>query len=416
MALAFYTFSIRFLQAGAWLASFFNAKLALFVKGRRGLLHSMRHDFKANKNRVVWVHCASLGEFEQGRPLIEAIKNELTDTKILLTFFSPSGYEVKKKYAHADWVYYLPWDLPRNAKEFVSITKPSLAIFIKYEFWLHYTNELKRQNIPVISVASIFRENQLFFKPYGIFYRDILKKFSQFFVQNQTSVELLKSVGITNAKLTGDTRFDRVYEIVKKQEEILLVKKFKNTDTLLVAGSVWQEDMEVLTPFINDNRAKQKFVLAPHEISDSFLQRMEAQLQQKYIRYSQCANVPDLEDYTILIMDNIGMLSKLYKYGEFAFVGGAFGKGLHNVLEAACYGIPIFFGNKNFRKFQEAVDLINCGGAFEVSDYSDFLAKYEMVTIPENFMLACEVTRAYVEENLGATEKIMTYCRKILKA
>jgi 3-deoxy-D-manno-octulosonic-acid transferase len=393
------------------IAGLFNGKARLFVSGRKGLLNRVRRDMEPVRGRRVWIHCASLGEFEQGRPIIEAIRKEYHDVKIILTFFSPSGYEPRKNYQGADFIYYLPWDIPENARRFVDSVQPNIAIFVKYEFWHNYSRILAAKGIPVISVSSIFREDQLFFQTYGGFYRDILKNFSTFFVQNDSSVRLLRSINVNNVTRAGDTRFDRVYELVKTAASIPVAEKFKAGQKVMVVGSAWQEDIDVLVPLINEHQMK--FIVAPHEITESFILDFENSLQVKSIRYSKAADAK-LEDYDVLIIDNIGMLSKLYRYGEFAFVGGAFGKGLHNILEAACYGVPILFGNKNFQKFQEAVDLINRGGAFEVADYTDLKAKYEMLNVPENFMLACEVTRQYVEENLGATEKIMKYCRKIL--
>lgn len=398
-----------------WVAAFVNPKARLFVKGRKGLIRKIATSLKDNTAPVIWIHCASLGEFEQGRPIMEALKRERPHHKILLTFFSPSGYEVRKEYQHADWVFYLPWDTRGRASRFVASVNPVLAIFVKYEFWYNYSAELKKRTIPTLSIASIFRPEQLFFKSYGGFYRSILKKFSYFFVQNFSSQELLKSIGITNVSVAGDTRFDRVFEIVNKSELIPIATAFKGNDKAFIIGSAWPEDMEVLSPFINGNGKHVKFIVAPHEVSEAALSSIEKQLRQPCIRYSQ-AEGKDLSEYNVLLIDNVGMLSRLYRYGEFAFIGGAYGKGLHNILEAACFGIPVFFGNKNFEKFQEAKDLINRGGAFEVADYNDFLSKYENVTTPENFLLACEVTKLYVKENLGATEKIMTYCRNVLKA
>ncbi len=396
-----------------WIASLFNNKAKLFVIGRKGLLPEIQRIFAINNSPVVWIHCASLGEFEQGRPIIEVLKRERPSYKILLTFFSPSGYEVRKKYEHADWVFYLPWDTYSHARQFVNSVKPSLAIFVKYEFWFHYSNELNKRSIPTISIASIFREDQLFFKSYGGFYRGILRKFTHFFVQNYDSQDLLKAVDISNVSVVGDTRFDRVFEIVKNADTLPIAQAFKANEKVMVVGSAWPEDMEVLAPFINEHGKHIKFIIAPHEVSELAFSEIENSLLQKHVRYSH-ATATNVEECRVLIIDNMGMLSKLYRYGEFAFVGGAFGKGLHNILEAACYGIPVFFGNKKYAKFQEATDLINRGGAFEVADYTDFLTKYEQVTTPENFLLACEVTRSYVEENLGATEKIMKYCRKVL--
>lgn len=397
------------------LAALFNPKAKLFVQGRKGLIKKVQRDFQNNTQDVVWVHCASLGEFEQGRPLIEILKREFPSLKIVLTFFSPSGYEVRKNYSLADFVYYLPWDTSKNASAFVSAIKPVLTVFVKYEFWYHYANELQKRSIPTLSIASIFRPEQLFFKSYGGFYRGILQKFSYFFVQNYTSADLLKSIDISTVAVAGDTRFDRVVEIASTAEEIPIAKEFKNDEKVFVIGSAWPEDMEVLAPFINQQGEHLKFIIAPHEINETSLVELEKSLERKHVRFSKAKEV-EIAKVTVLIIDNIGMLSRLYKYGEFAYVGGAFGKGLHNILEAACYGIPVFFGNRNYEKFQEAKDLINRGGAFDVTDYRDLVAKYEMVTAPENFLLACEVTKAYVQENLGATEKIMTYCRTILKS
>jgi 3-deoxy-D-manno-octulosonic-acid transferase len=396
------------------LAALFNPKANDFVKGRKNIFRKLEEQFSKNNAPVIWIHCASLGEFEQGRPLIEAFKNEKPNHKILLTFFSPSGYEVRKNYSSADFVFYLPWDGKSNAKKFISITKPSLAVFIKYEFWYHYTHQLHKQNIPIVSASSIFRKDQFFFKPYGSFYRDVLKKFTYFFVQNTVSVKLLNGIGIRNCKHTGDTRFDRVNALTHQPGEIPLVEKFKDKQHTWVVGSSWQEDMEVLLPFINESADRLKFIIAPHEISESFISTIEKNLQVKSMRFSKPPENP--EAHSVLIIDNIGMLSKLYKYAEFAYVGGGFGKGLHNILEPACYGIPVFFGNRNYEKFQEANDLIMRGGAFEISGYADLRSKYELlISRPENYLIACEVTAEYVKENLGATDLIIGYCKKLLQ-
>lgn len=407
-----YRIGIAIVRFTYFIASFFDAKAHAFVQGRKYFFKRFNKAMADRKAPLVWVHCASLGEFEQGRPIIEKLKAEFPTTKILLTFFSPSGYEVRKNYDYADYVFYLPWDTSSNATRFIEICKPVLAIFVKYEFWIHYTDVLKTLHIPTLSVSAIFRPNQVFFKPYGNFYRSVLKNFSWFFVQNDESVKLLKSIGLENITRAGDTRFDRVNQLVKQTEPIAIAENFKGTQKVMVVGSCWPEDLDVLIPFINENYFHLKFIIAPHEINEDFITELEGAVNAKTIRYSQA--IGKLEDHHLLIIDNVGMLGRLYRYGEFAYVGGAFGKGLHNILEAACYGIPIFFGNKNYHKFQEAVDLINRGGAFEVADYRDMKAKYEMINVPQNFLLACEVTRQYVEENLGATEKIMQYCRPIL--
>ena len=407
-----YNIGLSFLQLGYRVAALFLPKAEAFVNGRENLFEKIQKAFQGHQGPLVWVHCASLGEFEQGRPVIESLKKEYPAVKVLLTFFSPSGYEVRKNYKEADHVFYLPWDTSANARKFISVTNPTVAIFVKYEFWYHYSTELKSRNIPTISISSIFRNEQLFFRKSGGFYRRILKNFSYFFVQNKTSLELLNSIGIYQCTLAGDTRFDRVYAVVQNGESIPAARAFKANQKTIVVGSCWPEDLEVLTPLINEG--KNKFIIAPHEITETFLQRIERTLRVKSMRYSKAEN-QNLEDYQVLIIDNVGLLSRLYRYGEFAFIGGAFGKGLHNILEAACYGIPIFFGNKSYQRFQEATDLIHRGGAFAVSNPTELKEKFEMINLPENFLPACEVTRTYVIENLGATEKIMEYCRKLLK-
>ena len=407
-----YNLSIFLLGTGIRVASFFHPKAKAFVTGRRDVFKKLNQRFAHNSSPVFWIHCASLGEFEQARPIIEAVKKEFTHYKVLLTFFSPSGYEIRKNYQYADEVSYLPLDTASNASRFVSIVKPSIAVFVKYEFWYHYSTVLKQKQIPILSTSSIFRKDQLFFKGVGNFYRRILLNFTHFFVQNSESQKLLQSIGVTNVSVSGDTRFDRVHEIVEKADRIPVAEKFKRDQHVFVIGSSWDEDLEVLIPFVNEN--KLKFIIAPHEISETSITSLENALEVKSIRYSE-AEGKTLDEYSVLIIDNIGLLSRLYRYGEFAYIGGAFGKGLHNILEAACYGVPILFGNKNYLKFQEAVDLINRGGAFEIRDYSDLKAKYEMLNVASSFLLACEVTRQYVHENLGATEKIMSYCRPLLK-
>ena len=410
--LTLYNLSVFLIAKFIQLASLFHPKARAFVTGRKGVLNSIGKALDGNSAPVVWLHSASLGEFEQGRPVIEALKREFPGIRIFLTFFSPSGFEVRKDYPNADYVFYLPWDTKRNAKRLIAAVKPVLAIFVKYEFWFHYSRMLKKNNVPLLSVSSIFRRDQLFFSRLGSLPRRTLKNFSHFFVQNLESIRLLHTISQYNCSLAGDTRFDRVYSVVQHNEPIAIAEAFKNHEKTMVIGSCWQEDLDVLAPFINEGRLK--FIVAPHELSETFIAEFEKSLQVRSIRYSQ-AEGKSLEEFTVLIIDNIGLLSRLYRYGEFAFIGGAFGKGLHNILEAACYGIPVFFGDRNYEKFGEAMDLINRGGAFAVSDYKDLKVKYELVNTPETFLLACEVTRQYIEENLGATEKIINYCRPVLE-
>ncbi len=408
-----YSLGIYLLAGLARIVALFNPKVGAFVSGRKEIFAKLSSAFQSEHAPVAWFHCASLGEFEQARPIMEGFKTNFPRHKILLTFFSPSGYEIRKDFPGADYIYYLPWDTPKNAKLFIHISKPQIAFFVKYEFWHNYVNELHLQNIPTLSVSSIFREEQIFFKFYGSFFRSILHRFNHFFVQNKSSLQLLQSIGIDRATVAGDTRFDRVSQVIKQTREIPIANEFKSGENLFVIGSCWPEDMELLAPYINASAGKLKFIIAPHEIKDSFLKDIENSLNVKTIRYSKANG--NLATHNVLLIDNVGMLSSLYRYGEFAFVGGGFGKGLHNILEAASYGIPIFFGNKNYQKFQEAKDLIMRGGAFEVNDYADFKKKYEsLINRPENYLLACEVTRSYVEENTGATEKIIDYCRQLL--
>lgn len=408
----FYRLFIFFYGVGLRIASLFDDKARDFIAGRRNIFTRITQALEGNTRRIIWVHCASLGEFEQGRPVIESLRQELPQYRIFLTFFSPSGYRIRKNYPGADDIFYLPLDTKSNARRFVRLVNPSLAIFVKYEFWYYYTRQLKERNIPLLSISAIFRPGQVFFRKSGSFNRSILRNFSHFFVQNQTSAQLLHSIDIYNVTVSGDTRFDRVTQIVGQAAEVEIAKAFKGKDRVFVVGSAWPEDLDVLLPLINENRLK--FIVAPHEINEQQISEFERALSVSSIRYSQSEEA-DLESFSVLIIDNVGLLSRLYRYGEFAFVGGAFGKGLHNILEAASYGMPILFGNKNYEKFQEALDLINRGGAFPVADYPDLKKKFEMLNTPETFLLACEVCRQYVEESTGATTQIVGYCRQLLE-
>lgn len=409
-----YSLFIRFAQLAYWIAGHFNAKAKLFCSGRRNLFNNLHLAIHPNTAPVIWIHCASLGEFEQGRSVIEALRREFREHKILLTFFSPSGYEVRKNYNQADYIFYLPWDTRRNAIRFISMVKPVLAIFVKYEFWFNYSDQLKKRDIPLLSISAIFRPDQIYFKFYGGFNRKILKNYSWFFVQNTESIHLLRTLQINNVTQSGDTRFDRVYQLARQGDVIQMVQSFKGGQKLMVVGSCWKEDLNVLLPFINENQFNLKFIIAPHEVNEATLASLEKDLTVKSIRYSKAIYKMDV--YQVLIIDNVGMLGQLYTYGEFAYIGGAFGKGLHNILEAACFGIPIFFGNKNYSKFKEAMDLIKLGGAFAVDSYSDFAKQFKTVSSPDTYRVASEVTRTYVEVNLGATEKIVQYCSTLLKS
>jgi 3-deoxy-D-manno-octulosonic-acid transferase len=394
-------------------ASPFNKKAKKWVQGRKDLLFQLKNKFKDNSAPVAWFHCASLGEFEQARPLLEQFKTENPNYKILLTFFSPSGYEIRKDYQQADYVFYLPLDTKKNARQFIETTRPTIAFFAKYEFWYYYIRALKNNSIPVISFSTTFRPDQIFFKPYGTFYRNILKMFEMIFVQNENSYRLLKSIRIENVAIAGDTRFDRVKTLCDNRKKIELVEKFKGNKKLLVIGSSWPQDIQLLAPFIQNAREGLKVIIAPHEIHENELEALQKELKGKSILYSK-AELENLNDYTILIIDNVGMLSSIYQYAEFAYIGGAFGKGLHNILEAATYGMPIFFGPK-YSKFNEATDLVKASCAFPVNDIEEFTRIFDSCYSNENLRVSlADKCSAYVSGHTGATRKILAHCKTIL--
>ncbi|MBK6263486.1 3-deoxy-D-manno-octulosonic acid transferase [Marivirga sp. S37H4] len=385
----------------------FNQKSKLSVQGRKNLFSELETTLNGNKRPLVWFHCASLGEFEQGRPLIEAFKANFPEYFILLTFFSPSGYEVKKSYEHADYISYMPLDSSGNAKRFVKIAEPKMAFFIKYEFWYFHLKALSAINCWIFSVSAIFRSEQVFFKPYGKFYRSLLKEIDHFFVQNESSEALLKGLHIYNVSITGDTRFDRVNEIVQTIQPNQKFLKFADGHQLLIGGSTWEPDIKAIAPFLQQHE-NWKAIIAPHDISEQNLKIHESQLKIKTIRLSKIPNeIP--ADVKVILIDNIGMLSQLYQYGTVAFIGGAFGAGLHNTLEAACFGLPIFFGNKNYQKFQEARQLLKIGAAHTVSEGNDFNLQLESQLQEKKLSLMSEKARIFVNANLGATDKIIQH-------
>lgn len=406
------------------LAAPFNPKARQWVDGRRHWVTNLTQKLNENTVPIAWFHAASLGEFEQGRPVMEAYRLDYPDHKILLTFFSPSGYEIRKNYAGADYIIYLPVDTPANARQFVTLVKPEMAFFIKYEFWYNYLRELKAAQIPVVSFSAIFRPDQLFFKPWGSFYRSLLSYFDHILVQNQESVALLTSIGIKRVTLAGDTRFDRVTQVAAAKKEIPVAQAFKRgygsqnaamtQSPLLVIGSAWQADMDVLIPFINEFNKPLSVIIAPHEIHDDEIERWRSQLKKPSVRYSAIGSAQTPTDALTrtLIIDNVGMLSSLYQYGEFAYIGGAFGKGLHNILEAATFGMPLFFG-ANYLKFQEAIDLVSEGAAFPVSNATEFTVAFEKQY--NDRTEASRISRQYVQRNIGATGKVMEVVRQLRK-
>lgn len=356
----------------------------------------------------MWIHCSSLGEFEQGRPVIEAFKKQYPDYKILLTFFSPSGYEVRKNYDKADWVFYLPLDLGNNAKRFIEAVNPSVVIFVKYEFWYRYLNNLKKKNIKTYLISAIFRPNQEFFRSYGGFARRMLKCFTHLFVQNERSVELLKSINITNVTLAGDTRFDRVHQLVSQAIEIPAIEKFKTDKPLLIAGSTWSDDEEIIAKYVNRHNDV-RLVIAPHEVNEAHINKITKLFpNKKLIRYTQLTGSENLSEYDILIIDTIGLLMSAYRYGDWAYIGGGFNKsGIHNTLEAATFGLPVVFG-PNYSKFMEVKELTKIQAGFSISVQAQLDAIFNRLRTNQEFRTqAGEKSKAFVEQNLGATQIIL---------
>lgn len=386
--------------------SVFNEKAKLFVKGRKNWKENLSSKIDG-KSKYIWFHCSSLGEFEQGRPVIEECKSQFPEYKIVLTFFSPSGFEIRKNYPLADVVLYLPLDTKRNAQTFLDIVKPEKAFFVKYEFWYFYISELKRKNIPLYIVSAIFRENQQFFKntPWGLWYRKILFKVEYLFVQNEKSGELLKSIGLSNFMVTGDTRFDRVAAIARDSKKLPIVEKFKGNSLLIVAGSTWKPDEEMLAAFINQSK-NIKFIIAAHEVSGANINRIHQLLKKPAISFSKVTET-EIDKFEVLIIDSVGLLSSLYRYGDVAYIGGGFGVGIHNILEAATFGLPVVFG-PNYKKFKEAVDLISEGGAFSISNADELRQTLNtLIDDKKEREKSTEICRNYVAKNVGSTKYII---------
>ena len=409
-----YDIGLNAYQAAIALAAPFNQKAKLMRQGREQQFERMQQALQGNQAPVVWFHCASLGEFEQGRPVIEAFREEFPGYKVMLTFFSPSGYEVRKNYTGADYIFYLPLDSHHNANRFLDIVKPRLAVFVKYEFWHYYLQALEQRAIPVLSISAIFRPDQVFFKPYGEFNRNMLRRFTHLYTQNQASLQLLQGIGIAKASVAGDTRFDRVLQTAAGVKAIPVVEAFAGEQPVFMIGSSWPADIDVLLPLIHKYRQSIKFIIAPHEIHESGISQLQQQLGDGAVRFSQ-ASVADAARYSVLVIDNIGMLSSLYSYGTYAYIGGAFGKGLHNTLEAAVFGLPLFFGPR-FEKFQEAKDLVQLGCAFPVTNAEELLQAFARVhETPGLRQSITDKEKTYVQEQAGATAKIMADVRKLLK-
>jgi len=399
--LLLYTIGIKLYNLIIWIFAFFNQKAAQFILGRKQIFSQIAEKVSPN-NQNIWFHFASLGEFEQGRPVLEKIKSLHPQKKIIVTFFSPSGYEIRKNYALADGIFYLPLDSSKNAKRFIEIINPEMAIFTKYEFWYYYFKALHKNKIPLYLISGIFRKEQIFFKGYGGFYRDILKCVTHFFVQNEESDLLLKSIGLSNTTISGDTRFDRVFENAVAPKQLPEIAAFCAAAPVLVCGSTWPEDEKLLTS-LAAKYLDWKLIIAPHEIDDSHIQSVQALFPQA-IKFSDLKSQTPGTETQILIINNIGMLSSLYQYGKVAYIGGGFGAGIHNTLEAAAFGLPVIFGPK-YSKFQEAKDLIAIDAAKSISSNEELIAAFEHFNRNEESSIAA---KKYVNSKQGATEVILS--------
>lgn len=403
---------IRLLAVAIRIASLWNIKARLWLRGRKNLFEHVTRALKDNTRPVIWMHSASLGEFEQGRFLIETLRKSHPDACIVITFFSPSGYEVMKNYKGADFVFYLPEPTSKNAKRFITLLNPKLVLWIKYDYWYHYLHELHKRNIPLLLISAIFRRRHAFFQWYGSLYTEMLRCFTWLFVQDESSVERLNSIGITNVSVSGDTRFDRVIDIAANFTEIPMIREFTGDAPVIVAGSTWPEDEEEMDHYANTHPGI-RFIIVPHEIDEDHLKDIE-KLFRRTARYSQLVNnKTDYSQANTLIVDNIGMLSRLYKYATITYVGGGFGdEGVHNVLEAAVYSKPVIFGPV-FNQFREAIDLLEEGGAFTIDNALD-LEKIldDLLNDKKLYSESCHAAGQYVKQHQGATQKILAYIQE----
>ena len=401
-AISIFSFLVRLIAP-------FHKKAGLITKGHVQTYEILKKQIDPS-SKYVWFHVASLGEYEQALPMIEEIRKKKPNYKILLTFFSPSGYEVQKNNELVDIVCYLPFDKKNNVKRFLDLAQPDIAIFVKYEFWYNFIHELYQREIPVYLISAIFRPNQLFFKPWGNVFKKILHYYTQLFVQDKKSAQILKEHGIESVTVMGDTRMDRVIKVKKNALELPIVDKFatlKNKKSVLVAGSSWPEDEDLLINYFNKH-AYLKLIIAPHLINESHLKQIEGKLKRPSIRYSQAKeNDATITNFDCLIIDNFGLLSSIYRYGQIAYIGGGFGAGIHNLPEAAVYGIPVIFG-PNHKKFLEAKELLKGGGGFTISNEAELnKVLKDFVTSPEDLEIAGEAAANYIYKSAGATQKIV---------
>ena len=405
-----YNIFVNFYVSVARLAALFNPKARQWVHGRKNLLENIGLTLSAYSDgkKIAWFHCASLGEFEQGRPLIEAFKSSKPDYRIVLTFFSPSGFEVRKNYPGADHVFYLPADTRANAKKFIRLVSPDIVFFIKYEYWYSYLAELKQMNIPVFMVSAIFRPSQPFFRWYGGWFRKQLGNLTWFFVQDSKSESLLHSIGIYQVSVSGDTRFDRVAAIAEENRPVQWMEEFSRDSTIFLAGSTWQEDEKLILPFILENTSRMKFIIAPHETHKERIDGLMMLIGSGGLRYSE-ANVQNITEARVLVIDSIGILAFMYRYAFLSFVGGGFGAGIHNILESAASGVPVICG-PNHQLFREARDLIRKGGVFSVTNEQEFRSVVGRLTGDSGLHdRVSAICRTYVSGNKGATRHILDH-------
>jgi len=388
------------------IVALFSPKIKLFVEGRKNVFSILEEKIKAD-DKTVWFHSASLGEYEQGLPVIEKIKEKYPSHKIIVTFFSPSGYEVRKNNTVADVTIYLPLDTKSNAKKFLKLVHPELAFFIKYEFWLNYLKELEKSKTPTYLISGIFRDNQMFFKWYGGFYRKALEAFTFFFVQNESSKQKIESIGFTNVIVSGDTRFDRVAAILERDNKLGYIENFKNNQPIIVFGSSWPKDEVLIAEYINQAPENVKFIIAPHNIKADQIAELKAQITKSTILFSEKEN-KDLSKYDVFIIDTIGLLTKIYSYGTIAYVGGGFGNpGIHNILEPATFGIPIVIG-PNYSNFAEAVSLVELQGCMVISNTAELKKTLDqLLSDNELFTKKSSICKSFIQDNKGATETII---------
>ena len=401
-----YNFILLFASQILKILALFSPKLDLFVKGRKSVFETLADKIKTS-DKTIWFHAASLGEYEQGLPVIEAIKQHYPNHKIVLTFFSPSGYEVRKNNTIADVTVYLPLDTISNAKQFVQFVHPEKVFFIKYEYWPNYLKELKNQNIKTYLISGIFREKQLFFKWYGGFYRKALHTFDYFFVQNESSKTLLKSIGFTNVKVSGDTRFDRVVSILERDNTLDFIEQFINNKTTIIIGSSWPKDEELLVNYINQSSDDVKFIIAPHNIKAEQITNIKSQITKSSVLFSEKSNI-DLSSFNVFVIDTIGILTKIYSYADIAYVGGGFGNpGVHNILEPATFGIPVVIG-PNYSHFSEATALVNLEGCLTIQNQTQLNEAFDLLLQNQDERLEKgHICSTFVQMNKGATQTVV---------